>query len=136
MEHFYDALTEGKADAALAASLFHYKELEIREVKEYLRGRRSIRSVRMNKDKRKKDREKMAAINNDWLDALKGEFKKPYYKKLFETVNEEYRTRQIFPPADDIFNAFHLTPLHNVKAVILGQDPYHNKDRHTDFAFL
>lgn len=38
-EHFYDALTEGKADAALAASLFHYKELEIRELKEYLRGR-------------------------------------------------------------------------------------------------
>jgi len=39
MEHFYDALTVGKADAALAASLFHFKELEIREVKEYLRGR-------------------------------------------------------------------------------------------------
>ena len=39
LEHFYDALTEGKADAALAASLFHYKELEIRQVKEYLRGR-------------------------------------------------------------------------------------------------
>ena len=68
----------------------------------------------------------MAAINNDWLEALQGEFKKPYYKKLFETVNEEYRTRQIFPPADDIFNAFHLTPLHKVKVVILGQDPYHN----------
>ena len=68
----------------------------------------------------------MAAISNDWLEPLQGEFKKPYYKKLFETVNEEYRTRQIFPPADDIFNAFHLTPLHNVKAVILGQDPYHN----------
>ena len=62
----------------------------------------------------------MAAINNDWLEALQGEFKKPYYKKLFETVNEEYRTRQIFPPADDIFNAFHLTPLHKVKVVILG----------------
>ena len=57
---------------------------------------------------------------------MQGEFKKPYYKKLFETVNEEYRTRQIFPPADDIFNAFHLTPLHKVKVVILGQDPYHN----------
>ena len=68
----------------------------------------------------------MAAINNDWLDALKGEFKKPYYKKLFETVNEEYRTHQIFPPADDIFNAFHLTPLSEVKVMILGQDPYHN----------
>lgn len=39
LEHFYDALTEGKADAALAASLFHYKELEIRKVKEYLAGR-------------------------------------------------------------------------------------------------
>lgn len=40
LEHFYDALTEGKAEAVLAASLFHYKELEIREVKEYLRSRR------------------------------------------------------------------------------------------------
>ena len=39
LEHFYDALTEGGADAALAASLFHYKELEIRQVKEYLAGR-------------------------------------------------------------------------------------------------
>ena len=39
LEHFYDALIEGKADAALAASLFHYKELEIKEVKEYLRGK-------------------------------------------------------------------------------------------------
>jgi cyclase len=39
LEHFYEALTEGGAEAALAASLFHYKELEIREVKEYLKGR-------------------------------------------------------------------------------------------------
>lgn len=69
----------------------------------------------------------MAAIQNDWLDALKEEFRQPYYKKLFQTVNEEYRTRQIFPPADDIFNAFHLTPLHEVKVVILGQDPYHGE---------
>ena len=67
----------------------------------------------------------MAAIQNDWLDALQGEFRQPYYKKLFQTVNEEYRTRRIFPPADDIFNAFHLTPLRDVKVVILGQDPYH-----------
>lgn len=68
----------------------------------------------------------MAAINNDLLDALKGEFRKPYYRELFEKVNEEYRKFQIFPPADDIFNAFHLTPLSKVKVVILGQDPYHN----------
>ena len=68
----------------------------------------------------------MSGINGDWYEALKGEFKKPYYKTLFNTVNEEYRTRQIFPPANDIFNAFHLTPLKDVKVVILGQDPYHN----------
>lgn len=68
----------------------------------------------------------MAAISNDWLDVLKGEFRKPYYKELFQKVNEEYQTKQIFPPADDIFNAFHLTPLKEVKVVILGQDPYHN----------
>ena len=42
MAHFYDALTEGKADAALAASLFHYKELEIRDLKEYLATSRSV----------------------------------------------------------------------------------------------
>lgn len=68
----------------------------------------------------------MPAISGAWLEALQGEFKKTYYKRLFETVNQEYRTRQIFPPADDVFNAFHLTPLNEVKVVILGQDPYHN----------
>ena len=68
----------------------------------------------------------MGAIKNDWLDALKDEFKKPYYAKLHKKVLEEYHTHLIFPPADDIFNAFHLTPLKNVKVVILGQDPYHN----------
>lgn len=41
-------------------------------------------------------------------------------------MKEEYNTHLIFPPADDIFNAFHLTPLKDVKVVILGQDPYHN----------
>jgi len=68
----------------------------------------------------------MAQINNDWRDALKGEFSKQYYKKLYETVCDEYKTHTVFPVPDDIFNAFHLTPLSKVKAVILGQDPYHN----------
>ena len=71
----------------------------------------------------------MAAINGDWLEALKDEFKKDYYKQLFEKVNEEYRTRLIFPPANDIFNAFHLTTLKDVKVVILGQDPYHGNNQ-------
>ena len=68
----------------------------------------------------------MAMIQNDWLEPLNPEFRKPYYAELFKFVKEEYATRKVFPPADDIFNAFHLTPLHEVKVVILGQDPYHN----------
>ena len=54
----------------------------------------------------------MSMIQNDWLEPLKPEFSKPYYAELFKFVKNEYSTRQIFPPADDIFNAFHLTPLH------------------------
>ena len=77
----------------------------------------------------------MAAINNDWLDALKGEFSKPYYKKLFETVNQEYRTHRVYPPADDIFNALHFTPLSEVKVLILGQDPYHNEHQAHGLSF-
>ena len=68
----------------------------------------------------------MPPITNDWQQPLAEEFKKPYYKDLYKKVLEEYRTRQIFPNPDDIFNAFHLTPLKDVKVVILGQDPYHN----------
>ena len=67
----------------------------------------------------------MAMIDNDWLPALKPEFQKPYYKDLYEFVKQEYQTKRIFPPADDIFNAFRYTPLRRVKVVILGQDPYH-----------
>lgn len=68
----------------------------------------------------------MAMIDNDWLTVLGDEFKKPYYKELYQFVLSEYNTTQVFPPADDIFNAFHLTPLSEVKVVIIGQDPYHN----------
>ena len=68
----------------------------------------------------------MGMIQNDWLTELSEEFRKPYYAKLFQFVKEEYSTTQVFPPADDIFNAFHLTPLSQVKVVIIGQDPYHN----------
>ena len=67
----------------------------------------------------------MAPISNDWLEPLKPEFRKPYYAKLYKTVMDEYHTKRIYPPADDIFNAFALTPLKDVKVVILGQDPYH-----------
>ena len=68
----------------------------------------------------------MAMIMNDWLPAIQGEFKKPYYRELFQFVKEEYSRAVIYPPADDIFNAMHFTPLSEVKVLILGQDPYHN----------
>ncbi|MDD6448420.1 MAG: uracil-DNA glycosylase [Lachnospiraceae bacterium] len=77
----------------------------------------------------------MSAIDNDWLEPLSEEFKKPYYRKLYETVNQEYRTRQIFPPAQDLFKAFHMTPLHQVKVVILGQDPYHEPGQAEGMSF-
>ncbi len=67
----------------------------------------------------------MGAISNDWLAPLSGEFKKPYYRKLYDTVKREYETHVVYPDANDIFNAFDFTPLSEVKVVILGQDPYH-----------
>lgn len=67
----------------------------------------------------------MGAIANDWLKPLSVEFKKPYYANLYKKVLEEYQTHLVFPASDDIFNAFNLTPLSQVKVVILGQDPYH-----------
>ncbi len=69
----------------------------------------------------------MAEIKNDWANYLQEEYKKPYYKELYKKVIGEYNSgKTIFPPSEDIFNAFHLTPLSEVKCVILGQDPYHN----------
>ena len=77
----------------------------------------------------------MSAINNDWLGAVGEEFKKPYYTELYKFVKEEYSNHVIYPPSKDIFNALHLTPLHNVKVVILGQDPYHNEHQAHGLSF-
>lgn len=77
----------------------------------------------------------MAMIENDWLENISGEFKKPYYQELYKFVREEYNTRVIYPPADDIFNALHLTPLSEVKVLILGQDPYHNEHQAHGLSF-
>lgn len=77
----------------------------------------------------------MAMISNDWLPAIEGEFKKPYYRELYTFVKEEYARAVVYPPADDIFNAFHFTPLGKVKAMILGQDPYHNEGQAHGLSF-
>lgn len=77
----------------------------------------------------------MAMITNDWLDAISGEFKKDYYRDLFQFVSDEYSRAVIYPPADDIFNAFHFTPLSKVKVLLLGQDPYHNVNQAHGLSF-
>lgn len=77
----------------------------------------------------------MSMIDNDWLTAISGEFKKDYYRKLYEFVKDEYSKTVIYPPADDIFNAFHFTPLSKVKVLILGQDPYHNENQAHGLSF-
>lgn len=77
----------------------------------------------------------MSQISNDWQKALAGEFRKEYYRKLYDFVKEEYSTKVIYPPSEDIFTALHLTPLSKVKVVILGQDPYHNENQAHGLSF-
>ena len=74
-------------------------------------------------------------IGNDWDLALNEEFEKDYFLKINDFINKEYETKTIYPPYDEIFNAFKLTPLNEVKVVILGQDPYHEKGHAHGLAF-
>lgn len=67
----------------------------------------------------------MVELGNDWDEQLAGEFDKEYYQRLRKILAREYKTQTIYPDMHDIFNALKLTPYHSVKAVILGQDPYH-----------
>src|SRR5450759_1779143 len=64
-------------------------------------------------------------IEPTWKAKLYGEFEKEYFLRLAEFVKEEYRLKTIYPPGSLIFNAFNICPFQNVKAVIIGQDPYH-----------
>ena len=77
----------------------------------------------------------MSQISGDWLEAIGGEFRKPYYKELYEFIKKEYSEKLIFPPSEEIFSALHFTPLNNVKAVILGQDPYHGEGQAHGLSF-
>ena len=65
-------------------------------------------------------------IEQSWKEALAGEFEKPYFASLVRFLHEEKAAgKKIFPPGSQIFRAFELTPVSDVKVVILGQDPYH-----------
>lgn len=74
-------------------------------------------------------------IEESWKNKLENEFNKLYFKTLTDFVREEYSTQQIFPPAKLIFNAFDKCPFHEVKVVIIGQDPYHNPGQANGLCF-
>jgi len=74
-------------------------------------------------------------ITNDWLPVVEEECRKPYYKELYKFVKDEYAGHVVYPPSEDVFTAFHLTPLSEVKVLILGQDPYHEENQAHGLSF-
>lgn len=66
-------------------------------------------------------------MRTDWNPLLRDQFDEPYWRELQDFVAEERRLHEVFPPADQVFTALHLTPRHRVRAVIVGQDPYHGR---------
>lgn len=68
-----------------------------------------------------------SATKTDWNPILRGEFSKPYWVELQRFVAQERQRATVYPPHDEVFAALHLTPFAGVKAVILGQDPYHGR---------
>ncbi|MBR2547684.1 MAG: uracil-DNA glycosylase [Eubacterium sp.] len=77
----------------------------------------------------------MVTIGNDWDDILAGEFDKEYYRKLRAFLVTEYRNGTVYPDMNDIFNALKYTSYSKVRAVILGQDPYHEPGQAHGMAF-
>ncbi|MFJ7889558.1 uracil-DNA glycosylase [Lysinibacillus xylanilyticus] len=72
---------------------------------------------------------------NDWRTILTEEIEKTYYTKLRQFIADEYSTETIYPPINDIMNAFYTTAYHDVKVVILGQDPYHGPNQAHGLSF-
>ncbi|MBQ0041414.1 MAG: uracil-DNA glycosylase [Clostridiales bacterium] len=77
----------------------------------------------------------MVKFENDWDELLQDEFKKDYYLKLRSFLINEYNEHTVYPAMDDVFNALKLTSYQDVKAVILGQDPYHEPRQAHGLAF-
>jgi uracil-DNA glycosylase len=65
------------------------------------------------------------AVATDWNPLLRGEFEQPYWPRLQAFVADERSRSAVYPPADDVFAALHLTSYADTRVVILGQDPYH-----------
>ena len=71
----------------------------------------------------------MVHIGNDWDEILKDEWQKPYYLELREFLKKEYSAHEVYPNMHDIFNALKYTSFSDVRAVIIGQDPYHEPNQ-------
>ena len=74
-------------------------------------------------------------IESSWLEALSSEWDAPYFRQLADFVHQEYRTTIVYPPAKKIFAAFDACPFHEVKVVIIGQDPYHGPGQANGLCF-
>ncbi len=74
-------------------------------------------------------------LEDSWKKALSAEFTKPYFEILVAFAKEAYSSEVVYPPARQIFRAFDLTPLPQVKVVIIGQDPYHNPGQANGLCF-
>lgn len=74
-------------------------------------------------------------IDNSWREHIGAEFEKPYFSALTDFVRHEYTTTTCYPPGSLIFNAFNLCPFDRVKAVIIGQDPYHEPGQAQGLSF-
>lgn len=77
----------------------------------------------------------MVHFGNDWDQVLAGEFEKTTYQELRSFLKDEYLHYTIYPPMNDIYNAFKYTSYQDTKVVILGQDPYHNPHQAHGLAF-
>lgn len=74
-------------------------------------------------------------LHPSWQAVLKHEFDQPYYKSLVSFVNQEYATQTVFPPSQFVYNSLNFTHFEDVKAVILGQDPYHGPSQANGLCF-
>ena len=77
----------------------------------------------------------MVKLGNEWDIVLHGEFDKPYYRTLHSFLAKEYSSKTIYPDMYDIFNSLKLTSFSDVKAVIIGQDPYHGEGQAHGLSF-
>ena len=74
-------------------------------------------------------------LDENWAKLLKENVDENFKKELFSFINNEYRTKQVFPPKEKIFNALNLVPINKIKVVIIGQDPYHTLGQADGLAF-